>query len=1217
MTVIMSEKKKELEWAKLKLVSVAFKEASLDTPSFRASVNFFHSKVESFEDWIERSVAFFENRYTSSFGDFQRAQQTFLAQLLPPPLILSNGFVANQTHTPLFVDFFNNEYSDFSTKVLKMLSGADSGYPKALLDLMNDAIEPYKARRLEFEDVQSKYDELLVRFSSMKVSNSSVEPSAVRDEAYHIFEVRKNYLKASLELVGAITTLKLSLDKFLLQATGLVEHNDVFFLKDVGKKVDLTATITENLRSYSAWIANAIEAAELMEKDIVRAKQQVMDYTLTQLVPSRDVSDYNVKEINFSNLMAKKTEQPSIVREKSGWLFMKTTVGTPSRQVWVRRWCFLRNSVFGLFSLSPSKTYVEESDKFGVNLAAARYDLDEDRRFCFEVKIMEGKTSETVGNNQIRIVLQAESLRDLKEWLNTFEAAQRYAIRSDVNSPDHNNAFKRFSPEYFEFAASTTTSVDQLITTYDQNSLNLFETLDRNLPDFDLASAPGRKFYQFQMAPTPISTKMTQLAILGNLYKQGPWLPSALLANVWGSANWDDYSPSFEIEKPSYPSSSKPFNGAIEYPNFFPVKKRVEDIQFKSLFYSYNQKLTKFPDYLLLFTFTAFWCPNKRQKFSAVCYVTKDRIFCYMDSMGFICLTHKKLSGLASVELDNSSEYLLKLYEIDGTQLKLYVFFTDRRVIASKLQCLLENTALANPKGEEELLRQLDQIDIDFQEKRRVEKLNMSEGSLLPASVRSGPSGANGTSKSFWNMNASSVQIIQRSKDFQYQYTLMYHHVYDIPCKGLMHVMFGDHSSAFPRSLFLSNKDSSSNISWNWIKESTPDGNTQLTRALQFHINLTNNFLNDLHTGKAPPFTMKQRITNVVENRYYEVDQDPIIVKVPLCHPLQISTKYVIVEPNEASADDSQPSTPGSLLYLYYKLQFIDSKTREPVKIYSLAEKLALKVAINSTNREYLLLRKIIRYYLEKIGKHGKVIRAIKLCGMIGVAENEQETTEPKFKEGVQDDVVTYTFSIIFKILLKLQVYRAAGLALLFIRLVFSLILTTISNITHINKNLLFGLLASVIINVFLSGRSTVAYWSARRTENVFYDYMKGKHDFSVQRAITIKDVDLLSQNLAYETENLPFQKFNESHAAENQRFGTSRLEIAERRNELLVELKILQNMERELVQGNYRTFLLNELDKCHAIEKELSQLWNDDTKLHDYCISCSEELRRLSDLLL
>lgn len=68
----MVETKKELEWGKLKLVSVAFKEASLDTPSFRASVNFFHNKVQSFEDWIERSVAFFENRYTASFGDFQR-----------------------------------------------------------------------------------------------------------------------------------------------------------------------------------------------------------------------------------------------------------------------------------------------------------------------------------------------------------------------------------------------------------------------------------------------------------------------------------------------------------------------------------------------------------------------------------------------------------------------------------------------------------------------------------------------------------------------------------------------------------------------------------------------------------------------------------------------------------------------------------------------------------------------------------------------------------------------------------------------------------------------------------------------------------------------------------------------------------------------------------------------------------------------------------------
>lgn len=1214
----MVETKKELEWGKLKLVSVAFKEASLDTPSFRASVNFFHNKVQSFEDWIERSVAFFENRYTASFGDFQRAQQTFLTQLLPPPVVLSNGFVANQSYTPLFVEFFNNEYSDFSTKVLKMLSCADSGYPKALLELMNNAIEPYKARRLDFEEIQAKYDTMLARYNAMKVSNTSIEPAAIRDEAFQIYEVRKSYLKMSLELVGAISTLKLSLDKFLLQATGLVENNDIFMLKDIGKKVDLTATITENLRSYSAWVLNAIEAAELMQKDIIQAKQQVTDYTLAQITPSREISDYNVKEINFPSLMAKKAEQPLAAREKSGWLYMKTTVGTPSRQVWVRRWCFLRNSVFGLFLMSPSKTYVEESDKFGVLLAAIRYDLDEDRRFCFEIKINEGKTSESVGSNQIRIVLQAESLKDLKEWLTAFEAAQRYAVRSDVNSPEHNNAFRRFSPEYFEFASSTTTSVDQLITTYDQNSLNLFEILDRNLTDFDLASVPGRKFYHFQMASTPISTKMTQVAILGNLYKQGPWLPSAILANVWGSANWNDYATFYESQQRTPLINGVTPDGSVAYPDFFPEKRRIEDIQFKSLFFSINEKLMKFPSDLLLFNFTAFWCPNKRQKFSAICYVTIDRIFCYMDSMGFICLTHKRLNDLASVEVDSTSDFSLKLYEVDGTQLKLHVFFTDRRVIATKLQCLLENTALSAPRSEEDMLRQLDQIDSDFQEKRRAEKLDEAKGSLIQSSTRIDSSKSNELSKSFWSINATSAQTMQRRKEFQYQFTLMYHHVYDIPCKGLMHVMFGDNSSAFPRSLFLSNKDSNSNISWNWIKESTADGNIQLVRALQFRLNMTNNFLNNLHTGKSPLFTINQRLIKAIENKYYEVDQDPVIVKVPLCHLLRIKTKYVIVEAHESSANSGLPSASGSLLYLYYKVEFIDAKTKKVVESQSMIEKMILKLAIRSTNKEYLLLRKIIRYYLEKIGKHGKVIKAIKLCGMIGVANiGEAQDTKTSNSPDKGENIVHYTVSILFKLLLKLLVYRVTSFALLFIRLVFSLILTTISNITHINKNLLFGLLASVIINVFLSGKSTIAYWAARRTENVFHDYMQGKHDFSVQRAISIKDIDLLSRTLAYETDNIPFQKFNESHAAENQRFGTSRLEIAERRNDLLVELKILQNMERELVKGNYRTFLLNELDKCHAIEKELSQLWKNDTKLQDYCCSCSDELHRLSDLLL
>ncbi|QLL31257.1 hypothetical protein HG536_0B01180 [Torulaspora globosa] len=1218
------EKDKDAEWKRLKLISVAFKEASLDTPSFRASVNTFQFKLEAFEDWIDKSVAFFQNRYTPSFENFQRAQQTFLSQLLPSPLILFNGFVANQTTTPMMVEAFNNEYFEFASRILKIIAYHDTSYPDAVLELMNNDLEPYKAKRAEFEYCQGKFDAALAKYCAIKVSNTNIEPVNIKDEALDLFEIRKSYLKASLELMAAISTLQVGLDKFLMRAVSLISEKNSFLLKEAGKRIDLAMSLTESVAAYSEWVTNAVEASELLQEDMERAKQQVIEYTLGQVTPSRELSDYNVKAINSSKLLANKSSPVLEAPEISGWLYMKTTVGTPSRQIWVRRWCFLSSSVFGLLLLSPSKTYVEETDKFGVLLIDVRYDPDEDRKFCFEVKIR-GRTPEMSGDKQTRIVFQAESLKELKQWLLAFETAKRYAAKLDSNDPQYKHACRRISPAYFEFASSTTTTTDQLITTYDENSLNLIETLNKKLPNLDLASIPGRNGFQYELALTPMSTKLTQLAIFGSSIKQNTYLPSALLANIWGSTNWSDYATFKKAQKRCRDNEikDKPHSDLdllSNYPSFYSEKMIINDLQFKSLFFSIDQNLAKFPQDLLLFSFSSFWCPNKRQKFCATIYVTLDHIFCYMNSMGFICLTCRNLSDIASVELDPGSDHSLKLYGVDGNQLRLAVFFTDRRLIANKLQCLLENIALANPKNEEQILKQLDGIESDFQSTLKDEKLRKIRSALgqdIAHSPREAASGLYPTN-TFWSMSATAAELLHRRRGFQSQSTAMYHHVYEIPCKGLMHILFGDQSSAFPRCLFLSSNDGSSNISRPWIKHDETDGERmQLQRILQFRLNLTNNFLNGLHTGGPPTILMKQSIVELIENKYCEVDQEPIIIKVPFCHPLRMKVKYVVTEPYESSTQNTLHSTSGSLLLAYYKLEFFESTTEKVVEHLSFIEKAVFRIALQATNKEFLLIRKVIRYYLERIGKHGKVIRAIKLCGMLGVSQEKVEAEAVGGTDVHKPPVVNYSISIIFKLLMKLLVYKITSLALLLIRLIFGSILVAVTNLTHINKNLLFGLIASILINVLLSGKSSFAYWSARRSDNLFQDYMQGKREILVRRAVSIKDLELLSQNLAFERNNLPFQKFNETYSAENHKFTQTRLEVAQRRNELLVELKILQNMEKELLQTNYRSFLLSEIDKCHAIEKEICVVWEQDAKLRDYCSSCREELYKLTDPLL
>lgn len=1270
----------------LKLISVSFKEASLDSPSFRASVNFFHTRIEVFEDRLQKTIDFFDHKYKQSFEDFQRTKEIMMAQLFPSPVMLSNGIVANQSVTPALIADFNRDYKAFSDKLLKVMISEGNSHSVALLDFMTDAVEPYKNNRKSFEYYQVKYDEMTETYLAMRVSNTQIEPAAIKRDAMQLFEVRKNYLTASLDLVESIANLKLSFDKYLADSMAILRTNNMFQFKDSGRSIDLCPQVDSYFEDYLSWVENALAAGKTLEQDIHHAKKLIYDYALHQIQPSQNVEDYNVRSINSATLVprAPTTTTPVKPQEKNGWLFMKTTVGKPPRTIWVRRWCFLQNGVFGMFLLAPSKIYVEETDKFGICLTATRYDMEEDRKFCFELKVFNGSTAKQNGNSTasaykpLSIVLQADSLRELKSWLTTFSAGRKYIETLEKGSTEHELAFKRFSPQFFEFASSTTTSVDQLITTFDSKTKSLLGDLNGTFSEYENLTLGDDKPYQFHMDITPISTKMSQLAVLSNFCSNGSWFPNAVLANIWGSTNWTEYALFSDVGANQANNSSMPRNlvigSPVKYPPYFTKVMRVTDLQFKSIFFAVNSESVLKNEQFALFKFTSFWYPNSKQRFSAICYVTLDHVFAYMNTMGFICLVRLNFADIVSIEIDKAEPNRLVVYNTNGLQYRIHVIFDDCRAVAAKLQMLVVNSAEKSVKSQEALLAKFKQIDAEYVEKRAMDNVLKEQKRIddiinadLSKAINSQKKMQQSTSQntanvddsrlinnsSFWSMSESAEAILERRKETQRTYNIMYRHDYDIPSKGLMHILFGDQSNAFPRCLFLAYNNGRVEGNTYWNKQETADGKDMLVRKIKFQLNTTQNIFNGRigisdNTGQV--VSLEQRIVKMVENKYYEVEQEPVFIKLPLCHPLRVMMKIIILEqydPENHVASKLQMPTAGSMLNLFYKIDFVDANTEKVVTKLNTLEKLLKRWTLAFTNTEYLLFRKIIRYYLERIGKHGKIIKTIKLCGLLGVTKDsitEEKKSSPEkdgekkpvdqkgsgVKETVpaesngktitEHNLVNYSLLIMLKVFLKIVFYRIANITLLLLRFVVGVIIVICRSFSNINRVLLFMLLISAILNFFLSGKSSVSYWTVKRAEKTFRNFADQnaiENNKPKSKAIFIKDLDLLTKNLATEKDNPAFTKFNTDESSKDPLFQQTRNDLAIRRNQLLVELKILQNMEREVVQGSYRKFLLKEIDSCLTAKNELTEVYESNEALQKYCASCSSELERLTQLLL
>lgn len=221
-------------------------------------------------------------------------------------------------------------------------------------------------------------------------------------------------------------------------------------------------TEMERIRDWS----NELESGEkAFKRELQTARRRIEEHAEVAARPSRELEDYSISTVPYigskgpslTSLQSPAKALPA-KSEKQGWLNLRTLTGKPTRTVWVRRWFFVKNGIFGWLVQGSRSGGVEESERIGVLLCSIRPASQEERRFCFEVK-----TKDT------SILLQAETQQELMDWIGAFEVAKQRALddpestESPTNTgPRHQDpAFAITAPSAPEFAASVADSFAQ------------------------------------------------------------------------------------------------------------------------------------------------------------------------------------------------------------------------------------------------------------------------------------------------------------------------------------------------------------------------------------------------------------------------------------------------------------------------------------------------------------------------------------------------------------------------------------------------------------------------------------------------------------------------------------------------------------------------------------------------------------------------------------
>jgi hypothetical protein len=267
------------------------------------------------------------------------------------------------------------------------------------------------------EATQAKYDTLLARYLSQ---SKSKEPSSLREDAFQLYEARKVYMKSCYDFCVAVSIFRANLDRLLTQVVTNQWQMQMHLRKETTIIAERCQTDIDRVR---AW-CDSVEASEpLFRMQLLTARKELESRTRRDHHPGRELEEYAVSTVPYLSSrptigapMIEGEETPS---EKQGWLFMRNMTGKPTRTVWIRRWFFVKAGIFGWLVQGYRSGGAEESEKVGVLLCNIKPAVQEDRRFCFEVK-----TKDTT------ILLQTETQADLTTWLAVFEQAKRTAVES-------------------------------------------------------------------------------------------------------------------------------------------------------------------------------------------------------------------------------------------------------------------------------------------------------------------------------------------------------------------------------------------------------------------------------------------------------------------------------------------------------------------------------------------------------------------------------------------------------------------------------------------------------------------------------------------------------------------------------------------------------------------------------------------------------------------
>ncbi|KAI4597031.1 SNF1-interacting protein [Pestalotiopsis sp. 9143b] len=1323
------------------LISVLLNEAGLDSPTFRSNALHFAEQVDAIERWLEgysRTAA----RLSHDMLGLEAVVNDYLAKIVPPQNVVS----LDHDYTALALKRLSEGSREWWTHILGLARKMDTMSAEPIRNFLQNDLRAFKEARRNLDQSQKTFDSTLARYLGL---SKAKEPSAIREEAFSVYETRKAYLKASMDFCQMAPQLRFTLDKLLVRVSTDI-WREMKRSKDTAGSFGKWGGQMDRVRGWS----KEMELTEsTFKRELQAARREVGESSVVSFKPSRELDAYSASTVPFLGskgpISVNTDEKAGVYSEKQGWLYLRSMTGKPVRTTWIRRWFYCRDGIFGWLVSGPQG--VLTGDEIGVLLCNAKPAISEERRFCFEIKT----------KNQT-LMLQAETQSELMGWLEVFEVAKKKAFEASVGRDTSSlpggvdPAFAITPPSMPEFSAKTLDAQLGL----DESGQNFEKTNTLPIPGQESSGIPRASFDVISTAPRrsatalgreegesgrdhaarimqkldlhrkanfssttdisagmaspgpsggiaslisashgllpgypspivgqmasrpqpqqqqqpatllgpepmagtlapatlaspPAPTSLSKTAVvyssdraLGN--DTGPGLPTAIMANYWGSNAWaQEYAPKAvktefnpddpfgpnspsikmtmanemgELKTPTashkkaismdakilHPANIKEKSTQEQFPPAYPLELKTNTAQFRLVFP--NVPL----DEKLVLVFRASWTTSTSERSrdspgmagNGRIYVTPDNMYFYGHQMGLVVAYAISLDTITEVTAAPGRDcdfIFLHLNQdapdVQYSRISIKTFLEDMDLLHARLNLLVDDLQAEEPMDAMELIRALINFENEEFEKRSPSAESWEEVSantpidnntfagraISPRADLYAKSRARGAMrKPAPKLQLPAHPVHYEPEDMQRKVA---ERTFEISAKACFHVLFGDKSFVFPKLYFERRAKQIAQGPW------TMGDAGRLQRSFSFKVKYGTMF----GQAREEDITDQQTVEVFSDHVTYVVTHVKTPWHLPHAGAFKLVTKIVITHIAKSKCK----------LAIFTKVAWS--------KAPALSKNIVERQALDDADMDAEELAEVATDQVRKIGPHSRTKRAIQIYGNIGQQQQvvlfSPAETEKTKKTHIRphsltsmlfDTVRSFAESAVTSVIM----FAFAGVKKLW-------------DVVTAQRIILAVLAMSVVTNVVFSSQGTSTWWSERKAAG-FMQRLGVGPNIMMSKAIYLRDLDEAArfssidnswpgddsscyatfQAIANSTDiDAPYDGAGatlssaESRATAR-RLRRSRQRLGAYRHDLLVAMRMVNSVEREMIQGEWENWLVDENYRCEQVGGVL-RLWN------------------------